>query len=138
MLKMILVEDNPSLRDLMLMELNEFFPDNVLVRGNAAEALNYLSLFPKVAVIIAASQTNNEDTAAIIEEYISYNDLKTKLIVLGEFQSILSETTIIPKRTLWKEATSKAIRTLCPDYDEDQIFLKKASKWRKRPESSSL
>jgi len=138
MLKMILVEDNPSLRDLMLMEFNEFFPENVLVRDTAAEALNYLSLFPKVKVIVTASHTNQEDTAAIIEEYISYNNLKTKLIVLGEFESISSDTMIIPKRTLWKTATSEAIRTLCPNFDEDQIFLKKASKWRKRPESSSL
>ena len=95
-------------------------------------------LFPKVKVIVTASHTNQEDTAAIIEEYLSYNNLKTKLIVLGEFESISSDTLIIPKRTLWKTATSEAIRTLCPNFDEDQIFLKKASKWRKRPESSSL
>ena len=136
--KIILVEDNPSLKDLMLMELQELFPGETLVRENAEEALSYLSVLPKIEVLITASNSGPEDTASIIEEYISYNDLKTKLIVLGNFQSISSDTIIIPKRTDWKKATGEAIKLLWPDYDEDAIFLKKAAKWRKRPESSSL
>ena len=138
MLNVILAEENPSLKDLMLMELNELFPEEVLVRETAAEALNYLSLFPKVEVVITASHLDDEEAASIIEDYIKKNKLKTKLIVLGDYESQLSQTEVIPKRTNWKAATEKAINFLLPDYDEEKVFLKKALKWRKQPESSSI
>ena len=138
MLNVILVEENPSLKDLMLMELNELFPEEVLVRETTVEALNYLSLFPKVKVIISATQLGDEDSASIIEEYIKRNKLKTKLIVLGEYEKLLPQTEVVAKRTSWKAATQKAINHLLPDYDEEKIFLKKALKWRKQPESSSF
>tara|TARA_Y100001970_G_C14126401_1_gene799168 strand:+ start:851 stop:1267 length:417 start_codon:yes stop_codon:yes gene_type:complete len=138
MLNVILAEENPSLKDLMLMELNELFPEEVLVRETAAEALNYLSLFPKVQVIITASELGNEDAASLMEEYIKRNKLKTKLIVLGNFKSQLPQTEVISKRTNWKAATQRAINFLLPDYDEEKVFLKKALKWRKQPESSSI
>ena len=138
MFNVILAEENPSLKDLMLMELNELFPEEVLVRQTAAEVLNYLSLFPKVKVIIVAANLDNEDSACIIEEYIQRNKLKTKLIVLGDHEIQLPQTEVISKRTDWKAATQKVISFLLPDYDEDKIFLKKALKWRKQPESSSF
>ena len=138
MFNVILAEENPSLKDLMLMELNELFPEDVLVRQTAAEVLNYLSLFPKVKVIIVAANLDNEDSASIIEEYIQRNKLKTKLIVLGDHEIQLPQTEVISKRTNWKAATQKVISFLLPDYDEEKIFLKKALKWRKQPESSSF
>ncbi len=138
MLNVILAEENPSLKDLMLMELNELFPEEVLVRETAAEALNYLSLFPNVQVIITASELGDEDAASLMEEYIKRNKLKTKLIVLGNFKSKLPQTEVISKRTNWKAATQRAINFLLPDYDEEKVFLKKALKWRKQPESSSI
>ena len=138
MLNVILAEENPSLKDLMLMELNELFPEEVLVRETATEALNYLSLFPNVQVIITASELGDEDAASLMEEYIKRNRLKTKLIVLGSFKSQLPQTEVISKRTNWKAATQRAINFLLPDYDEEKVFLKKALKWRKQPESSSI
>ena len=110
----------------------------VLVRETAAEALNYLSLFPKVQVIITASELGDEDAASLMEEYIKRNKLKTKLIVLGNFKNQLPQTEVISKRTNWKAATQRAINFLLPDYDEEKVFLKKALKWRKQPESSSI
>ena len=97
-----------------------------------------LSLFPKVQVIITASQLDDEDAASIIEEYIQRNKLKTKLIVLGSFEGQLPQTEIISKRTNWKAAIQKLTNVLLPDFDEEKIFLKKALKWRKQPESSSF
>ena len=138
MFNVILAEENPSLKDLMLMELNELFPEEVLVRETVSEVLNYLSLFPKVQVIITASQLDDEDAASIIEEYIQRNKLKTKLIVLGSFEGQLPQTEIISKRTNWKAAIQKLTNVLLPDFDEEKIFLKKALKWRKQPESSSF
>ena len=138
MFNVILAEENPSLKDLMLMELNELFPKEVLVRETVSEVLNYLSLFPKVQVIITASQLDDEDAASIIEEYIQRNKLKTKLIVLGDFEGQLPQTEIISKRTNWKAAIQKLTDALLPGFDEEKIFLKKALKWRKQPESSSF
>ena len=138
MFNVILAEENPSLKDLMLMELNELFPEEVLVRETVSEVLNYLSLFPKVQVIITASHLDDEDAASIIEEYIQRNKLKTKLIVLGDFEGQLPQTEIISKRTNWKAAIQKLTNVLLPDFDEEKIFLKKALKWRKQPESSSF
>ena len=95
---------------------------------------------PQVAiiVIIVAANLDNEDSASIIEEYIQRNKLKTKLIVLGDHEIQLPQTEVISKRTNWKAATQKVINFLLPDYDEEKIFLKKALKWRKQPESSSF
>ena len=79
MLNVIPAEENPSLKDLMLMELNELFPEEVLVRETAADALNYLSLFPKVVVVITASHLDDEEAASIIEDYIKKINLKLNL-----------------------------------------------------------
>lgn len=83
MSQVILIEDNQVLNELLSINLVSFLGIDLIKRKNADAVLSLLDILPEVDLIICQYEIGGENTAAIIQKYISMNQLEIGLLVLG-------------------------------------------------------
>jgi hypothetical protein len=83
MSQVILIEDNLVLNELISVNLVNFLGIDLIKRKNATAVLNLLEILPEINLIICHYEIENENTAAIIQKYITINQLEIGLLILG-------------------------------------------------------
>ncbi len=84
MAQVILIENNKTMNDLLSINLTTYLGVDLILRKNAQEAINLLTILPSIDLIICNSKVEDEDSANILNEYLIEANLEISLIVLGE------------------------------------------------------
>ena len=75
--QIVLIEDNPSLNELLSINLSTYVGVEVIPRPNAEEAIALLRILPNIDLIICKHKVGEEDTAKKIVEFINSRKLDT-------------------------------------------------------------
>jgi HD-GYP domain-containing protein (c-di-GMP phosphodiesterase class II) len=115
--KVLVVESNPKAISLLSSTLRAEFNAEVHVEKHGEPGSGYISENPLIDLVIVrninASPTNHaEETAKIILNFIYDNQLKCKVLVLGEFEAAGFEFAHIPNRFKTTEFTTTVRKTL--------------------------
>ena len=78
MAQVVLVLDSQVLNELISINLVNFLGIDLVKRKNAESVLNLLEILPEINLIICQYDMTDENTAAIIQQYIIIHPLKTK------------------------------------------------------------
>lgn len=118
MSQVILIEDNQVLNELISINLVSFLGIDLIKRKNADAVLSLLDILPEIDLIICQYEIGGENTAAIIQKYISMNQLEIGLLVLGgpgEMDNEFTVTILNPKE--WEKVIeySSKILGITPD-----------------------
>ncbi len=125
MSQVILIEENPNLRDLLSINLKTFVGAEVIPRANSIEVINLLNILPNVDLIITQSKIKDEETAKLIMNYIAENDLEIGVIVNGKVELEEHENlVVIEDEKNWEEVISTAAKISSA---ESWIFLQGAA-----------
>lgn len=113
MAQVILIENNATLHELIALNLSTYVGSDIIPRKNAADAIALLDLLPGVPLIITRSRIEDEDTAALLAEYIKKKKIDTGLIVLGETSAEVKEIGVnISNDQEWEKVIKLAARML--------------------------
>lgn len=113
MAQIILIENNSTLHELLALNLSTYVGSDVIPRKNAVDAIALLDLLPGIPLIITRNRVEDEDTAAMLAEYIKKKKIDTGLIVLGEASNEVKEiAAIVPNDLEWEKVIKVAARML--------------------------
>ena len=113
MAQVILIESNPTMNDLISVNLTTYLGVDLIHRKNAQDALSLLAILPSIDLIITNSVVDGEDTANMINDYLIENQLDISMIVLGGQTSKASENTIhIPSNNDWEKVIQTTAKIL--------------------------
>jgi hypothetical protein len=115
--KVLIIESNPKAISLLSSALRAEFNANVHVEKHAVPGTAHISENPLLDLIVVrninASPTNNaEETAKAVLNFIYDNELKCKVLVLGEFEAAGFEYAHIPDRFKVSDFTTTVRKTL--------------------------
>ncbi len=116
-MKVLVVESNPKAISLLSSALRAEFNADVHTEKHGVPGTAYISENPLLDLVVVrninASPTNNaEETAKVILNFIYDNELKCKVLVLGEFEAAGFEFAHIPDRFKVSEFTTIVRKTL--------------------------
>ncbi|MFT6071322.1 MAG: hypothetical protein ACJAT2_000504 [Bacteriovoracaceae bacterium] len=116
-MKVLIIESNPKAISLLSSALRAEFNANVHVEKHAVPGTAHISENPLLDLIVVrninASPTNNaEETAKAVLNFIYDNELKCKVLVLGEFEAAGFEYAHIPDRFKVSDFTTTVRKTL--------------------------
>ena len=83
MAQVVLVLDSQVLNELISINLVNFLGIDLVKRKNAESVLNLLEILPEINLIICQYDMTDENTAAIIQQYIIHKNLEIGLLILG-------------------------------------------------------
>ncbi|MFI5390062.1 MAG: HD domain-containing protein [Bacteriovoracales bacterium] len=86
--QIIIIEDNSSLLSVLTNGLKRFTNIEAFPREDAEDAISLLKIIPNIDLIIAKNKIGNEDTAKMLANFISENNLSTKLVVNGPMEKL--------------------------------------------------
>lgn len=113
MAQIILIENNNTLRELLALNLTTYVGSDVIPRKNAVDAIALLDLLPGIPLIITRNRIEDEDTAALLADYIKKKKIDSGLIVLGEtVKNIKDIATVISNDQEWEKVIQVAAKIL--------------------------
>ncbi|MBK25161.1 MAG: hypothetical protein CME70_14300 [Halobacteriovorax sp.] len=111
--QIVLIEDNPSLNELLSINLTTYVGVEVIPRKNAEDAIGLLNILPNVDLIICSHKIGEEDTAKLLVNYINDRKLDTGLIILGGNAKSHSEhAVIIENASEWEKVINTSAKIL--------------------------
>jgi hypothetical protein len=124
MSQVVLLEENQILNELISINLVNFLGIELIKRKSADTVLSLLDLLPEVNLIICQYEIGNENTAAIIQQYILLKKLDIGLMILGGPGSLDNEFTLTIKNPKnWEAVIDNAAKILGIT---DDVLAKKA------------
>ena len=118
MAQVILIEDDKNLNDLLSINLNSYLGVDLIGQDSAQDTLGLLAILPNIDIIITKDRIGTEETAKILEKYISDSQLETTLIVLGNIRSPGPHTICIDNPRDWEKVVHFAAKVLGLDEKE--------------------
>lgn len=125
-MQIILVESNEIIRDLISLNIKTYLGVDVIIRANAADAIELMNILPEIDLIISSVKNDEENSVADIAQYISENESDIPVIVLGEDSDIpdsIKEMAISSPESDWENTIKVAAKTL--GITEDILAKKK-------------
>lgn len=116
----ILIEDNPELRDIYALNLNNLLNTDVIHRKNADDAINLLKILPSVDLIITREKIADEMSAYIMSEFLQSESSDTPMIILGESKALAHLYSVIPNPVSLDKLLEEAGRLLGFDAEANQ------------------
>jgi hypothetical protein len=111
--QIVLIEDNPSLNELLSINLSTYVGVEVIPRANADEAIGLLSILPTIDLIICKHKIGEEATAKKIVEFINSKKLDTGLIILGgNVKSHSEHAVVIENPNEWEKVINTSAKIL--------------------------
>lgn len=111
--QIVLIEDNPSLNELLSINLSTYVGVEVIPRPNAEEAIALLRILPNIDLIICKHKVGEEDTAKKIVEFINSRKLDTGLIILGgNVKSHSEHAVVIENANEWEKVINTSAKIL--------------------------
>jgi HD-GYP domain-containing protein (c-di-GMP phosphodiesterase class II) len=111
--QVILIEENPNLRDLLSINLKTFVGAEVIPRSNSSEVIDLLNILPNVDLIITQPSVQDDQTAHEILDYITQSNLEVGLIINGQTDIKPNENlVVIEEENNWEEIISTAAKIL--------------------------
>ena len=111
--QIVLIEDNPSLNELLSINLSTYVGVEVIPRPNAEEAIALLRILPTIDLIICKHKVGEEDTAKKIVEFINSRKLDTGLIILGgNVKSHSEHAVVIENANEWEKVINTSAKIL--------------------------
>jgi len=111
--QIVLIEDNPSLNELLSINLTTYVGVEVIPRKNAEDAIGLLNILPNVDLIICSHKIGEEETAKVLVNYINEKKLDTGLIILGGSAKSHSEhAVIIENASEWEKVINTSAKIL--------------------------
>ena len=98
----ILIETNEDLKKIFTINLSTYVGTDVIHRLNADDALALLKILPQVNLIITKAKIGDEETALKIHNFITSQNLKTNLIVLGSCPQLANEVLCLSEPVSWE------------------------------------
>lgn len=124
MAQVILIESNKTMNDLISVNLTTYLGVDLIQRKNAQDALGLLAILPSIDLIITNVKIEDEDTANLINAYLTENQLDISLVVLGgKLKSPTDNTISIPDAKDWEEVIGMTAKILGIN---DEILAKRA------------
>ncbi len=108
MSQVILIEPNENLNEILTLNLQTYTGSEVIPRETAADAVNLMSILPGVSLVICRNQIEDENSAAILYDYIKQNDEEIGLIILGPADEKIKEIGIVQENPNNFEETIKS------------------------------
>jgi HD-GYP domain-containing protein (c-di-GMP phosphodiesterase class II) len=123
MTQVILIEDNKAMNDLISVNLNTYLGVDIIQRNSALDTISLLSILPNIELIITRHKVGSEETAKLLHDYISENQLNLGLIVLGGENNYNNDHTIhLSNEKDWEGVVNTSAKIL--GINED-VFVKK-------------
>lgn len=91
----LVISDNEILNQLYITNLEVYLHANVILVNSVANAFEELKK-NKFDLLITTNQINEQDSAIFAYDYLLNNQLKTKLIIIGNLNKELGDVIIIP------------------------------------------
>ncbi len=111
--QIVLIEDNPSLNELLSINLSTYVGVEVIPRANADEAIGLLTILPTIDLIICKHKIGEESTAKKIVEFINSKKLDTGLIILGgNVKSHSEHAVVIENANEWEKVINTSAKIL--------------------------
>lgn len=111
--QIVLIEENPSLKELLSINLTTYVGVEVIPRRNANEAIELLKILPNIDLVICSNKIGDEKTAQLLVDYINSNKLDTGLIILGGSAKSNSEhAVIIENANEWEKVINTSAKIL--------------------------
>lgn len=111
--QIVLIESNPSLKELLSINLTTYVGVEVIPRGSAAEAIELLKILPNIDLVICSNKVGDEKTAQMLVEHINGSGLDTGLIILGGSAKSNSEhAVIIENANEWEKVINTSAKIL--------------------------
>jgi len=113
MAQVIMIIQNPTLKDLVSVNLNTYLGAQIIPRNTAAEAIALMEILPSVDLIITDGKVAKEDTAKDIWKACKKNKLDTGMVVLGECpEDIRKDVQWVENALDWEKVVDSASRVL--------------------------
>lgn len=113
MAQVVLIEDNPNLRELLSLNLTTYVGVEVIPRQNASDAIDLMKILPNVDLVITQEKMGDESTAQQIAQYIKTEARETSLIVLGALPAEAKEFGVyVPNPKEWEKVIQLATKIL--------------------------
>lgn len=112
MAQVVLIEDNNNMNDLLSVNLHAYLGVDLIQQDSAQDALGLLAILPNIDLIITKDRIGTEETAKILENYISDSNLETTLIVLGSIKSPGPHTICIDNPRDWEKVVHFSAKVL--------------------------
>jgi len=124
-MQIILVESNEIIRDLLSLNIKTYLGVDVIIRANAADAIELMNILPEIDLIISSVKNGEEESVVDIANHLESIDSDTPVIVLGKETDIpekIAEMALASAESDWENTVKLAAKTLGIT---EEILLKK-------------
>ncbi len=108
----ILIEPNEDLRKIYSLNLNTFAGTDVIIRQNADDAIQLLSILPTISLIVTKNRVGQENTAQRLTEHLKSEMLDIPLMVLGEAPEVGDRAVCLADPISWEKMVQQAAKFL--------------------------